>query len=393
MPENIKSPDRIPHESITDSHSVRSWSLPSMDTGRVIKAVKKGANASKNESIDSVPKSKKPKPLTAEDMQKIAEQAKKEGYAEGYQEGKTKGHKDGLVKGERQGTDKAYKETKRQIETERMRLKTISDQLMIPAGEQELLLENIIIDTAIRLAQEIIQREISESPEALFNIVKRAVSALPAGAKNVSVTLGEQDAELFNETYPEAARSWAVHVDNTLQVGGCRVETSESLIDYSVESRLEKYLLEVRSQGEKGEELLEDINSRMRPEELADSEIESDLSEVTLPAGGVEGEGYDKEHASPEPQILPEAERVDNGNEFESVDLSSNNTIENSAPQTTSQPENTTFVEVPQNTHPPIKSTASIPQEQGEPKVAMTNSTSEALVNVEVNKNFDEDVS
>ncbi len=271
MSENIKFAGRIPHESLTGAVSVRSWSLPTMDSrGRVIQAVKKKSAEKSNESIETLPKSKKPKPLTAEDMQKIAEQAKKEGYAEGYQEGKTKGHTEGLAKGEKQGCDKAYKETRRQIELERSRLKNISNQLMVPMGEQELILENIIIDTAIRFAQEIIQKEITQSPEVLFDVVVRAISALPAGANNISLTLNESDAELFNETYPEAARNWSVRIDNRIESGGCKVETAESLVDYSIQTRLDQYLNEVKAKGEKGEDLLKDVETYIHPDETVD---------------------------------------------------------------------------------------------------------------------------
>ncbi|WNO07920.1 flagellar assembly protein FliH [Teredinibacter sp. KSP-S5-2] len=277
MSDPLKSADRIPYESLTDSVSVSNWSLPSIDhQGRVVKAGGKKQEKT-DESIETVSRAKKPKPLTAEELQLIADEAKKEGYNEGYQEGSKIGLDDGLKKGTKLGQDQAYAETKKKLEDEYNRLKSISQNLMQPLGEQEHALENIVIDMSIQLAKTLLQNELKQSPEYLFDIVKHAIAALPAGAKNVLVYLNERDAELFNQVFPEATRNWSIVVDNSLETGGCKIETAESLVDYSVTTRLQQYLLEITEKGENAEFPMEEV-----PNYITTSEDVDVLSEPPL---------------------------------------------------------------------------------------------------------------
>lgn len=277
MSDPLKSADRIPFESLTDSVSVSNWSLPSIDhQGRVVKAGGKKQEKT-DESIETVSRAKKPKPLTAEELQQIADEAKQEGYNEGYQEGSKIGLEDGLKKGTKLGQDKAYAETKKKLDDEYNRLRSISQNLMQPLGEQENALENIVIDMSIQLAKTLLQNEVKQSPEYLFDIVKHAISALPAGAKNILVYLNELDAELFNQVFPEATRSWGVVVDNSLESGGCKIETAESLVDYSVTTRLQQYLLEISEKDEKAAFPLEEIPSYIATPKAVDEQSEPPL--------------------------------------------------------------------------------------------------------------------
>ena len=62
------------------------------------------------------------------------------------------------------------------------------------------------------------------------------------GAKNIRITLNPDDLAAV-ETYAEEQQlDWKFMGDSKLQPGGCRIETPESRVDYSVSTRLQTVL-------------------------------------------------------------------------------------------------------------------------------------------------------
>ncbi|VUD56415.1 Flagellar assembly protein FliH [Thalassocella blandensis] len=277
-----KQSDRIPFESLTEDQPVVSWSLPEMhiEGKRVVRSAKKDKQSqSKNNANELVEDYKgpvKPKPLTVDEIMKMAEEAKKEGYEQGYNEGLNKGLQDGQAKGLQDGKHQAYTENKQQLEDEIARLNQIGDALFQPMQEQDAQLEEIIVDMAMQFASELINSEIKQTPQHLFNVINQALAALPVGAKNIAVYLNEQDAILVQGNIPKQQRSWIIKVDNTIKTGGCRVETLETLIDYTVEKRLQDFLAQVKERGEVSEQDVPPV--RAQRDSTPSSENESELS-------------------------------------------------------------------------------------------------------------------
>lgn len=269
--------DRIPFESLTDDQPVVSWSLPEMhiEGKRVVRSAKKDKSeqtkSKSNEIIEDYKSPVKPKPPTVEEIMKMAEEAKQEGYEQGYGEGLNKGMQDGNAKGLQDGKHQAYTENKQKLEDEIARLTRIGDALFEPMQEQDAHLENIIVDMAMQFACELLNTEIQQTPQYLFNVINQALAALPVGAKNIAVYLNEQDAILVQGNIPKQQRSWIIKVDNTLQTGGCRIETLETLIDYTVEKRLKEFLAQVKERGEVDEKVVPPV--RANREQAQDDEI------------------------------------------------------------------------------------------------------------------------
>lgn len=132
-------------------------------------------------------------------------------------------------------------------------------------------LEQIVVDIAVNMAKKILQAEISTDPSLLFALVNRAINELPVGAKNIHVSLNQQDAELMAGLAEETAgiKEWPVHIDNSLTSGGCRVTSDESLIDFDVSTRIAKYFDEARESVEAEDD--EDYPPMIeRPEPIGD---------------------------------------------------------------------------------------------------------------------------
>lgn len=238
--------NRIPFEEI---EAAKVWSLPALSSGKVVPSVKKPSPREENKAREE----KKPdteiieeiaepkiKPLTAEQLQQIATQAEEEGRERGYQEGLQEGFAEGETNGLAKGEQKAYSETKAALEDQKQRFQQIADALLDPLATQDSRLENIVLDMAVHLAKHLLNRELTEDPSSLFHLVERAVNALPAGAKNIRIFLHPNDVELAQETFANLGRNWTFFADAKMSRGGCRLETDQSLVDYSVEQRLQQ---------------------------------------------------------------------------------------------------------------------------------------------------------
>lgn len=234
--------NRIPFEEID---SARVWSLPALNNGKVVPSVKKPSPREEKkagtEIIEEVAEPKI-KPLTAEQLQQIAAQAEEEGRERGYQEGLQKGYAEGEKKGLAKGEQKAYSETKAGLEDQKKRFQQIADALLDPLATQDSRLENIVLDMVVHLAKHLLNRELTEDPSSLFQLVERAVGTLPAGAKNIRIFLHPDDVELAHEAFAHLGRNWAFYADAKMSRGGVRLETDQSLVDYSVEQRLRQML-------------------------------------------------------------------------------------------------------------------------------------------------------
>lgn len=261
MSDSDKSMNRIPFESVEAEGAVSSWQIPTVQTkkSRLLFSAKKDKQKQKSpgessEVVEDYQGAVKPKALTAEDLVKMAEEAKKEGFEQGYQEGLAKGTQEGQAKGLRQGEQKAYKDTHTRIINEANKLNEIASNLLQPMQEQENAMEHIIVDMAVHFALGLLQDEITQAPNKLLSLVRRAITSLPAGSKNISVAMSAADARILESYIPLTQRNWTIEIDNGLTSGGFRVETHESLVDYTVESRLKAFIETVREQGEVGED-------------------------------------------------------------------------------------------------------------------------------------------
>lgn len=251
MGEKSKQKNRIPFENIEGYESISAWSLPTVEDGSrlILSAKKEQAKRKKDESseiIEDCEGTEQAGYPTAESLQKITEEAKQEGFSQGYKDGFEKGRQ----KGEKEAYNRVYKETKNIVDQQVKQLKMIGDSLFQPMQTQTNALEDIILDMATHFAQQIINEEIKNTPYAMLATVKKALAALPSGANNIAVYTHSNDAEIIEKYLPADNRNWELKTDNTVQQGGCRLETAESLVDYTTTSRFQEFIKQVKLDGD-----------------------------------------------------------------------------------------------------------------------------------------------
>lgn len=240
-----KLPNRIAAEDVGE---YRAWRVPLInDNGTVMPSAEKEARERKaqdmkrqGESIEDVdmPGATPKKGMTAQEMQDIIEAAEKDGFAQGHQEGFDKG----MAEGYEAGQQKGLMEMRQQLVTEQQRFQKLAQALLNPVAEQDNDLEKLLLDVICTLTESVVQRELIIDSSHIVTLVKTAVNTLPVGSKSLRVCLNPDDLAAV-ETYAEEQQlNWQFVGDQQLAPGGCRIETSESRVDFSVEKRLQTVL-------------------------------------------------------------------------------------------------------------------------------------------------------
>lgn len=168
------------------------------------------------------------RPMTADKLEAIHKQA--------HQEGFDLGHKEGL--------DAA----KNEIAAQMQRLNQIMRALAEPLQAADQQVEQELIALAMAVARQIIRRELQTEPEQVVTVVREAMAELPSSARNIRIFLHPDDAAMvrdaFNTEEAETA-PWKIIEEMALSRGGCRVESDTSMVEASLEKRLDTILAEL----------------------------------------------------------------------------------------------------------------------------------------------------
>ncbi|WP_347330251.1 flagellar assembly protein FliH [Marinimicrobium locisalis] len=239
-----KLANRIPAEELENYqpwvlppiHGERDSALPSAQ--REERQRMEEAARREGEKIEDVDYEGEGSGLSAEEMQRLVDEAETEGRERGYEAGYDQGLAEGYDVGEKKGLE----EMRQKLVAERQRFQHMIQALREPLAEQEDALEQWILQTVCVLTRSLVQRELLTDSSHIIEQVKAAVDALPAGAEHLRIYLNPDDRVLVEAYVEEHQLDWQFHTDEQLLPGGCRVETRESQVDFSVEHRLAQQL-------------------------------------------------------------------------------------------------------------------------------------------------------
>ncbi|MBJ6137408.1 flagellar assembly protein FliH [Marinobacter litoralis] len=222
----------IPKENLT---AWERWELPLLD--------EQGNQIAREEEV---------KPLTAANLQEIREAARQDGYQEGreagYQEGfaqgRADGHQEGRAAGEAEGREQGQQQAAEAVQQEnasRMeRLDQVLGELLAPISRHEEELESALVNLTTVLARAVVFRELSIDTSQIRDVVRKALKSLPSTTDNVRVFIHPDDFEPVSEVAERLEAKPSIIQDDSLMPGGCRVETRNSLVDYTVEKRFQR---------------------------------------------------------------------------------------------------------------------------------------------------------
>lgn len=206
---------RIPADQ---SRDFSNWTLPDVENG-----AQSTATAAKDPGNEVVARS-----LTARQLEEITNEAQREGHAHGMTEGRAAGVAQGLEEGRAAA--------RQELAIQAGQLRNVIAQLLEPIAAQQEEIEQALTQLALDIARAVLDRTPVLSAAEVLPLVRRAVRELPAGARNITVQLHPQQVELLREC-AEWPPAWQLQADSRIDLGGCKVVTEQSLVDYSVELR------------------------------------------------------------------------------------------------------------------------------------------------------------
>lgn len=161
---------------------------------------------------------------TAADVAALRREARAQGFE--------RGHAEGLAAAQEQ------------LEAVNAQFSAMLDALRAPldAIDDEVIAR--LTDLAVRVARRLVRRELRTSPGEIVAVVREALAVLPMGLTDIRLHLHPDDARLISETLapPEGEAAWRIVEDPVITRGGCRISSSTSQVDATVETRLARVI-------------------------------------------------------------------------------------------------------------------------------------------------------
>lgn len=252
--------DRIPADEALDA---RPWNLPYWQGAPVLKQPTKKPEPMPDEgSAEGEELEIEVQPLTAEQLEEIRRDAYNEGLEQGLVEGRQKGEKLGYDKGFEQGKKEGYgkgfeegkeagfnagekkaeRDGKLRTDEQVKQLTAVMFALLDPIDNQQVELSQTVHDLVITLAKAVVGQELNQGSEHILTLVNKAVKDLPLGSQNIRVYVHSVDFPYLEEAAKQTELNWKPCIDDSLEPGGCRLQTEHSLVDYTRSERLQQIL-------------------------------------------------------------------------------------------------------------------------------------------------------
>lgn len=181
-----------------------------------------------------------PPAISPEEIARIKEEARLDGYATGYQEG--------FLAGEQEGKSLALHEGKQQTQEHLDVLEQLCANFRAQLDQADTLIAQDLLDLATDLARAMFKHHIEQQPELLLPVLQDALHQLPYMQQAAKLIVHPDDADIVTERLGQQLEKtgWRVIADAQIERGGCKLETPQNLVDASVSTRWERLLETVR---------------------------------------------------------------------------------------------------------------------------------------------------
>ncbi|MFT7290160.1 MAG: flagellar assembly protein FliH, partial [Reinekea sp.] len=189
---------------------------------------------------------------TVKELESIREDAYNEGFEQGFESGMTQGHlaghseghSEGLSAGQQTGTEQGLaagtakgelaeaKKNKEKLAV--FEALTAAFKAQMPHEQAEL--EQALLSLSIRIARQIIRDELRAEPSHIAAVVHAAVQSLPNPDEKLTLSVNPSELEFVTSF---AEKHWQLEGDASVSVGGCKIKTQYSYVDYTLEHRFD----------------------------------------------------------------------------------------------------------------------------------------------------------
>ncbi len=155
---------------------------------------------------------------TADEIQRIQQQAYQEGFAAGMKDGRAEG------------------------QTVAHQMQALMAELHQSMQQFEITMAQEVMDLALDIARQMVRSALAVNPELVLAVVREAIESLPQVNQNPMLILHPEDAQLVRDmlSHEYQENVWRVVDDPLMERGGCRVETGTAEIDANMESRWQR---------------------------------------------------------------------------------------------------------------------------------------------------------
>lgn len=152
---------------------------------------------------------------TADQIQRIQQQAYQEGFAAGMKDGRAES----------------------QVLAHRLQAMMLALNRSMSQFEEAMAQE--IMDLALDIARQMVRSSLQADPSLVLAVVREAIESLPQINQNPTLALHPQDAQLVRDMLDQEFQSqmWRIVEDPHIERGGCKIETAASEIDANMEDR------------------------------------------------------------------------------------------------------------------------------------------------------------
>lgn len=138
-----------------------------------------------------------------------------------------------------------YKEGLEKAEHDILRVKNSIEQFMKAPKEVFEYIAPDILEISVDIAKKIVKKEIEQSPEIILGTIADVLKTVPKEESRVSIKVNPAQLTLARENIPEILSSLGLEVrtnvvsDGTIELGSCIVQTSNGIVDATIDTQIE----------------------------------------------------------------------------------------------------------------------------------------------------------
>lgn len=180
---------------------------------------------------------------TAEDIERIHNEAHAAGHEAGYEAGHEAGchagHEAGYQAGFEEGREAAYRAGLETAQAEAQRIATLAENFENALTALDQTVADQLLALALEVAGQVLRGTVSARPETLLPVIREAIAALPLHHGHVALHLHPDDAAVVRDHLGDqfAQSGWRIIEDREIRQGGCQLRAGSSEIDASLETR------------------------------------------------------------------------------------------------------------------------------------------------------------
>ncbi len=165
---------------------------------------------------------------TAEDLERLYEETRTEGYKAGFDEGRLAGEQSAIAKNTQEAEN----------------FLRLIENLQTALGQMDQKIAEQLLDLALEVAQQVIRGTIESNKEMLLPTIREAIAALPLHHGHPSLHLNPTDANAIRGVVAEQLAHTGIQIveDSSVLTGGCLLVAGTSEIDASIETRWKRVL-------------------------------------------------------------------------------------------------------------------------------------------------------